>query len=128
MDTEHFEIKTKGNNKKQQNQNSIINKILYLQMINLLLIFLTFFYQNKNNFINTQNKQIAEESHSGTTSEKIKYLKILTNNNENEYKEIQECLLNNPDKKFCIYSLFIISFSINRVSVKHCSKLKIIIV
>ena len=107
MDTEHFEIKTKGNNKKQQNQNSIINKILYLQMINLLLIFLTFFYQNKNNFINTQNKQIAEESHSGTTSEKIKYLKILTNNNENEYKGIQECLLNNPDQKFCIYHLIL---------------------
>ena len=102
-----FEIKTKEHYKKQQNQNSIINKILYLQVINLLLITLILFYQNKNNFLNNQNKQIAEKNHSGTTSEKIKYLKILTNNNENEYKGIQECLLNNPDKKSCIYHLIL---------------------
>ena len=38
MDTEHFEIKTKGNSKMLQNHNSVINKILYLQVINLLLI------------------------------------------------------------------------------------------
>ena len=105
-----FEIKTKENYKKQQNQNSIINKILYLQVINLLLIILSLFYQNKNIFLNSQNNQIAEEnskSIGATTSERIKYLKILTNNNENEYKGIQECLLNNPDKKFCIYHLIL---------------------
>lgn len=105
MDTERLEIKLKGDYKMQQNQNSIINKILYLQIINLFLIILNLFYQNN------KNKQIiSEESPKnirGSTSEKIKYLKILANNNENEYKGIQECLLNNPDKKFCIYHLIL---------------------
>ena len=34
-------------------------------------------------------------------------LKILTNNDEMEYKGIKECLLNNPDKEFCIYHLLL---------------------
>jgi len=109
MDTERFEIKTKENCKIQQNRNSILYKILYLQIVNLLLIILTFFYKNNNIFLNIRNK-IAEENTKGighTTSEKIKYLKILTNNNKNEYKGIQECLLNDPDKKLCIYHLIL---------------------
>ena len=110
MDTERFEIKTKENYKIQQNRNSILYKILYLQIINLLLIIHTFFYKNKNTFLNIRNKQIEEKNTKGigrTTSEKIKYLKILTNNNKNEYKGIQECLLNDPDKKLCIYHLIL---------------------
>ena len=55
MDTERLEIKVKGDYKKQQNQNSIINKILYLQIINLFLIILNLFYQNN------KNKQIISE-------------------------------------------------------------------
>ena len=76
----------------------------------MLLIFISLFYQIKNIFLNNQNKQISEENPKNirdTISEKIKYLKILTNNNENEYKGIQECLLNNPDQKFCIYHLIL---------------------
>jgi hypothetical protein len=110
MDTERFETKEKGKYKKQQNPNSTINKILYLQIINLLLILIFLFYQTKNIFLNYQKKQIAEENPkniSDTILKKIKYLKILTNNNENEYKGIQECLLNNPDQKFCIYHLIL---------------------
>lgn len=109
MDTEKLEIKAKGKDKKQQNSNSIINKILYLQIINLILIFITLFYQTKNIFLKSQNKQKPEENPKiikDTFSEKIKYLKILTNNNENEYKGIKECLLN-PDQKFCIYHLIL---------------------
>ena len=107
MDNEQLEIKGKEKYKKQQNPNSMIYKIIYLQIINLILIFLTLFYQTKNIFL---NKQIVEESPKSikdTISEKLKYLKILTNNNENEYKGIQECLLNNPDQKFCIYHLIL---------------------
>ena len=110
MDIEQFEIKTSGKYKKQQNPYSFINKILYLQIISLLLIFISLFYQTKNIFLNNKNKQVSEENPKNiryTISEKIKYLKILTNNNENEYKGIQECLLNNPDQKFCIYHLIL---------------------
>ena len=37
--------------------------------------------------------------------EKITLLKLMTNNNENEYKKVQECLLNDPDKPHSIYHL-----------------------
>ena len=68
------------------------------------------FYQINNIFLNNKNKYKAEEklkNNRSTTSEKIKYLKIITNNNEKEYKGIQECLLNDPDQKFCIYHLLL---------------------
>lgn len=110
MDTEHFEIKGIKKYKKQENSNCIINTILYLSIINLFLIFISLFYQTKNSFLN-QNKHKVEKNQKvlvkDIISEKIKYLKILTNNNENEYKGIQECLLNNPDQKFCIYHLIL---------------------
>jgi hypothetical protein len=110
MNSELFEIKEKGKYKNHQSPNSKINKILYLQIIILFLIFLIFFYQSENIFLNKHNKQKAEEKPKNirdTISEKIKYLKILTNNNEKEYKGIQECLLNNPEEKFCIYHLIL---------------------
>ena len=112
MDTEieGYEIKAKRKYESQQNQNSNIYKLLCLQIINLLLFLLILFYHIKNLLLNNQNKQIEEErskNSSKTTSEKIKYLKILTNNNENEYKGIQECLLNDPEKIFCIYHLIL---------------------
>ena len=34
-------------------------------------------------------------------------LKILTNNDESEYKGAKKCLLNDPDKEFCIYHIII---------------------
>ena len=38
-------------------------------------------------------------------SYKIRLLKLMTNNNELEYKGIQECLINDPDSLLCIYHL-----------------------
>jgi hypothetical protein len=76
----------------------------------LLLIFLILFYQIKNIFLNNSYIQKPEDITKGIMnkiSEKITFLKILTNNNENEYKGIQECLLNDPDQKFCIYHLIL---------------------
>ena len=110
MDTEIDEIKINSKYKKHQISNSNINKIIYLQIINLLLIILTLFYQIKNNYIKPQNKQKIEEKPKiikKPIADKLKYLRILTNNNENEYKGIQECLLNDPDQKFCIYHLLL---------------------
>ena len=110
MDIEQLEIKTNGNNKKQQNSNSTINKILYLQIINLFFIVFILFYQIKNICLKNLNKQIIEERPKNirnSISEKIKHFKILTNNNEKEYKGIQECLLNNHEEKFCIYQLIL---------------------
>ena len=108
MDIEIEEMKQKRNIKSNKFHN--INKILYLQIINLLLIILTLIYQIKNIFLKKKNQQKSEENSKiirDTISEKLKYLRILTNNNENEYKGIQECLLNDPDEKFCIYHLLL---------------------
>ena len=91
----------------QQNQNSYINKILYLQIIILLLIFLTLFYLTKNIALNRQNSEEKPKIIRDSISQKLKYLKILTNNNKKEYEGIKECLLNNPDEKFCIYHLIL---------------------
>ena len=107
-DIEPYEIKTKIKNKNQQNPNSNIKKVFYLQIISLLLTFLILFYQINNIFLNNPNKQKAKEKIENIgILEKIKYLKILTNNNEKEYKGIQECLLDDPDKKSCIYHLIL---------------------
>ena len=38
-------------------------------------------------------------------SRKIKFLKLLTYNNKEKYEGAETCLMNNPDKLFCIYHL-----------------------
>ena len=108
MNSDIEPIRTKIKNNSQQNPNSNIKKILYLQIINLILIFLALFYLINNAFLNSPNKQKTKEKQKSIgILEKIKYLKILTNNNEKEYKGIQECLLDDPDKKSCIYHLIL---------------------
>ena len=56
------------------------------------------------------NKNINQFNDDGiiplnSLSNKVKLLKLLTNNDEREYKSILECLLNDPDTKYCIYHL-----------------------
>ena len=111
---ERIEIKKKRKYKNKTSSNKII---IYLLTLNLLLILLIIiFYLIKNNIFNKPKKQGIKEIkeikeitkiNRNTTLEKIKYLKIITNNNEKEYKGIQECLLNDPDQKFCIYHLIL---------------------
>ena len=55
-------------------------------------------------------KQIKSQSISSAqtnqnNSEKLKQLRILTNNNINIYKIYENCLLNDPDSQNCIYHL-----------------------
>jgi len=40
-------------------------------------------------------------------SDKIKFLKIMTNNNKKYYEGIENCLLNDPDRQLCIYHLLV---------------------
>ena len=85
----------------RNNPNSKINKILYLIIINLFFMYILIYY-----FIDDKNKLLNKQK-INTIEEKIKYLKLLTNNDELEYKGIRECLLNDPDKQFCIYHLIL---------------------
>ena len=91
----------------QKKSDCKMNIVFIFQFINFFLIILIGFYLSKNNFFNYQNNPKTKEASNWTIKEKIKYLRLLTNNDEKSYKGIQECLLNDPDKKFCIYHLIL---------------------
>ena len=92
-----------------------IHIVVLIQILTLLIII--FFYFNlikeqvskkANNGFN--KKKYEENSFVNYTlnndlSKKIRMLKMLTNNDESEYKQILECLINDPDDKLCIYHL-----------------------
>ena len=42
-----------------------------------------------------------------TIPEKIRFLKFITNNDQIEYKGMENCLMNDPDLQFCIYHLIV---------------------
>ena len=61
---------------------------------------------NISNFNNNKNEKYQYNNYRlNNLSKKIHELKIITNNNENEYKGMLECLINDPDEKNCIYHL-----------------------
>jgi hypothetical protein len=99
---ELFKMKEKQVYQEKENSNGNRKMILNMQMINFILILLIFLYISQYIFSkeNQKNKKI-------NILEKIKYLRMLTNNNEKHYKGIQECLLNDPDQKYCIYHLIL---------------------
>ena len=93
-----------------------LNKLILLQIVNLIFIIFLLFtmyinkkkenlylysYNNKNDNTNIENNNIID-----TLPKKIKLLKLLTNNDEFEYKGILDCLIaENPDNQYCIYHL-----------------------
>ena len=95
------------------------NKVILLQLLNLIFIGIFYFtfliivksekrnsFWNKN--INTKiNTEISNSNSINNLSKKIRLLKILTNNDVNEYKGMLECLLNDFDNKHCIYHLIL---------------------
>ena len=112
-----MEIETIETNIKNKNKFSIypyyqLNKLLLLQIIILILflLFIILISKNKYIFSNHINNEIIDDTklnRKRNLYQKIRLLKILTNNDESEYKGIQECLLNDPDEKLCIYHLIL---------------------
>ena len=106
MESEKEAIKTKstGYYEYKNNLYSKINKIFSLQSFNLFFICILIYYikDNKNLFSNKQKEQKVNN-----IAEKIKFLQLLTNNDELEYRGLRECLLTDPDKNFCIYHLIL---------------------
>ena len=100
-ESEIIKIKTKNYNEQKTIQNSKINKVLFLQIINLFFVSIIIYYFKENNHILLfKGKQTMLE-------EKIKFLKLMTNNDELEYKGVKKCLLSNPDRQSCIYHLIL---------------------
>ena len=109
MESEKEAIKTKstGYYEYKNNLYSKINKIFSLQSFNLFFICILIYYikDNKNLFSNKQKEQTEQKVNN--IAEKIKFLQLLTNNDELEYRGLRECLLTDPDKNFCIYHLIL---------------------
>ena len=89
-----------------------INKVILLQLINLLFIALFYFsiYKilKKGDLKIKHNSKINDENNNSvdTLTTKIKLLKLLTNNDEFEYKGMLDCLTyESPESKYCIYHL-----------------------
>ena len=100
-ESEEFNIKTKSYIIPKIIPYSKINKILWLQIFNFFFICLLIYYSKGNNYIFLNKEKQTR------FRDKIKFLQLLTNNDEFEYKGIKNCLLNNPDKKHCIYHLIL---------------------
>ena len=56
-----------------------------------------------NNEINFNNQTNEKKN----LSDKLNLLKMLTNNDESEYKGVQECLIKDPEQESCIYHLIL---------------------
>ena len=114
MNTEKYIIKMKKNknkriikNKKITNNNykykiSIaINVILSIALFIILLKNILF----KKIYLMTLDMNNNNNNNKTDISEKINLLKMMTNNDEKEYRGIKNCLENDPDKLECIYHL-----------------------
>ena len=85
---------------KREKKISINYKFVISLSINAILIFILFFFILKNEIFKKSNLKLTSGK---TIQEKVKLLKMLTNNDENEYKGIKNCLENDPEKLGCIY-------------------------
>lgn len=85
----------------------IINSILFYE-IKKILKNLEFNLANQNKILKTEEKVnigLLNNNLENDISEKLKFLKIITNNNHLIYNGVQNCLLNNGDNQYCIYHL-----------------------
>ena len=120
MENDIEEIKNENNNliyhRIFQKINLRFNKVILLQILIWLLIIFFYFtiitnqkkekidlYCNTN--VNANINMDDKNNSKYILSKKIRLLKLLTNNDEREYKAMLECLLNDPDTKYCIYHL-----------------------
>ena len=81
-----------------------IVKLIFIEILILLILFIFIPKTNMKSYF-LDNYIIMKSKINNNIKEKITLLKLMTNNNENEYKKVQECLLNDPDKSYCIYHL-----------------------
>ena len=81
---------------------TIIIIIILTCIIFLSFILIKFVLKGKIIFIQDEN-----ENKRYSIAEKIRLLKILTNNDKSEYKRPLECLKNDPDALKCIYHLLV---------------------
>ena len=97
---------------KKDNFNNNLNFKLLIIILNIF-----FFISKSNNlylkkYNNTQNEILRLENQILTRLnlnyyDKLKFLKIITNNNIKYYQGVENCLLNDPDRQLCLYHLLV---------------------
>lgn len=112
MESNRIIFKTKKNKKKlfkKQKNKSSLKKVYYFIAISLMFIYIISILFFKINLFqkikiikieNTNNTKLA-------LSDKLKLLKLYTNNNEHRYKGLEKCLTMDPDSQQCIYHLIL---------------------
>ena len=111
MDTERHMINNIYTIKKDKTKKHRIKILYFFIVIDSLFIFFIFFrlyfFQNINinlkSHLNTNNNERSQL----TLSDKLKLLKLYTNNNELRYKGLENCLTKDPDSQECIYHLIV---------------------
>ena len=99
-------IKKKRTKYKRNNNDFKYNISLFTNVILMIIILFYLFWKY---LINKKNKEgngkiIIQNNKNNTEIEKkIKLLKQMTNNDENEYRAMKNCLENDPDQLECIY-------------------------
>ena len=64
--------------------------------------------QNQNEMLKYRNNIVSYynyNAYSNNIHDKLKLLRLITNNNYMKYEGVEKCLLNDPDSLFCIYHL-----------------------
>jgi hypothetical protein len=105
-------IENEFNYYRRDNFNNNLNFKLLIIILNIF-----FFISKSNNlylkkYNNTQNEILRLENQILTRLnlnyyDKLKFLKIITNNNKKYYQGVENCLLNDPDRQLCLYHLLV---------------------
>ena len=105
-------IENEFNYYRRDNFNNNLNFKLLIIILNIF-----FFISKSNNlylkkYNNTQNEILRLENQILTRLnlnyyDKLKFLKIITNNNIKYYQGVENCLLNDPDRQLCLYHLLV---------------------
>ena len=96
--------------KKKKFGTKILYYIIAIDSLFIFFIFISnlklFFFQKININIKNQNTNKKNKIQL-TLSDKLKLLKLYTNNNELRYKGLENCLIMDPDSQKCIYHLLV---------------------
>jgi hypothetical protein len=95
-------IKSKSNTKRAKK----FPRFIFYLLCFIFLIFLVYAFLFKIDItITAKNKKELTNKNDMNIDNKLKMLRIITNNNIKKYEGVEKCLLNDPDNELCIYHL-----------------------
>jgi hypothetical protein len=84
----------------------IANKDKIVEFITIYKTYQNDFLKKRNNYLMKNNDFLSTFNiHSDNIHDKLKIIRLMTNNNIYRYKGFENCLLSDPDRQYCIYHL-----------------------